>query len=128
VAPADDGNGVFVGRELGGVEEQCGSGDGAAGLGNDAGAGDDGTHGGADFRLSDGDDAIDEGLDVGEVAFAYALGAEAVGDGAAGEFGSPSNDFAGAEAFGGVAGEFRFDAENFGLRTETFDGGGDAAE
>jgi hypothetical protein len=89
---------------LGSVEEQRGGGDGSARLGDDARGSDNGAHGGADFRFSDRDDAIDEGLDVGEVAFAYALGAEAVGDGTAGEFGSPCDDSAGAKALGGIAG------------------------
>ena len=70
------------------MEEQGGGGDGSAGLGDEAGGGDDGAHGGANLGFGDGDDAVDEGLDVGEVALADALGAQAVGDGAAGEFGA----------------------------------------
>ncbi len=102
-----------VSRQLGGVEQQRGHGNGAAGLGNQARGGDNGAHGGANLRFSDGDDAVDKGLDVGEVALAHALGAQAVGDGAAGQFRAPGDDFAGAKAFRGVAGKLRLDAEDF---------------
>ncbi len=67
---------------------------GSAGLRNQPRCGDDGAHGGANLRLGHGDDAIDKRLDVSEVAFAYALRAEAVGDGAAGQFGRPGDNFA----------------------------------
>ena len=110
------------------MEEQGGRGDGAAGLGNETRGGDDGAHGGADFRFGHGDDAVNECLNVGEVALAYGLSAEAVGEGARGELGGPSDDGAGAEAFGGVAGQFRLDAVNLGLWAEPLDGGGDAGE
>ncbi len=78
--------------------------------------------------FSDGDDAVDERLDMSEVAHAYALGAEAVGNGAAGELGGPGDDFAGAEAFGGIGGEFGLDAEDLHVGAQALDGGGDAAE
>ncbi len=65
---------------------------------------------------------------MGEVADAYGLGAEAVGDGAADSLGAPSDDGAGAEAFGCVAGQLGFYAEDFGLRAELLDGGCDSAE
>ena len=65
------------------MEEQGGSGYGSAGLGDEACGGYDGAHGSSDFRFSYGDDAFYKGLEVGEVADAYGLGAEAVGDGAA---------------------------------------------
>jgi len=44
---------------------------------NQTGSGDNGAHGGADLGLGDGDNSVDEGLDVGEVALTYVLGAEA---------------------------------------------------
>ncbi len=110
------------------MEEQGGGGYGSAGLGDQARGGYDGAHGGADFGFGDGDDAFDKGLDVGEVANADGLGAQTVGDGAGGEFGAPSDDPAGAETFGGVAGQLGFYAEDFGLRAELFDGGGDSRE
>jgi len=69
-----------------------------------------------------------ECLNVGEVALAYGLSAEAVGEGARGELRAPSDDGAGAEAFGCVAGQFRLDAVNLGLWAEPLDGGGDAGE
>ena len=61
-----------------------------------------------------GDDAVDVGLDVGEVAHADTLRAKPVGDGAAGELRRPGDDFAFAKAFAGVAGKFRFDADDDG--------------
>ena len=97
------------------MEEQRGGGDRAAGLGNQARCGDDGAHGGANLGFGDGDNAVDEGLDVGEVALAYALRAQAVGDGAAGELGRPGDDVAGAKALRGVAGQLRLDAEDLWL-------------
>ncbi len=66
-------------------QQRCG-GHCAAGIGHQASGSDDGAHGGADFRFGDGDDAIDKGLDVGEVALANGLRAQAIGDCAAGQF------------------------------------------
>jgi len=128
VAAADYGYGCRVGRELGGVEEEGGGGYGSAGLGNQARGGYDGAHGGANFGFGDGDDAFDKGLDVGEVALAYALGAQSICDGAAGQLGGPGDDPASAEAFGGVAGQLGFDAEDSGLGANLLDGGGYSAE
>ena len=59
-----------IGRQFGAVKEQCSGCNGSAGLGNETRGSDDGAHGGADFGFGDGDDAVDEGLDVGEVALA----------------------------------------------------------
>ena len=94
------------------MEEQCRHRHCAAGLGNQPRCSDDGTHCGTNLRFSDGDDVIDEGLDIGEVAFADALRAQAVGDGAAGQLAPPGDDLAGAEAFRRVAGQLRLDAKD----------------
>ncbi len=102
-------------RQLVRMEEQRGSCDGAAGLGNQARSGNDGAHGSANLGLRYGDDAVDESLDVGEVAHADALRAQAVGNGAAGELRRPGDDFAGAKTLRGVAGQLRLDAEDFGF-------------
>src|SRR4051812_40593653 len=110
------------------MEEESGGGDGAAGFGDDARGGDDGAHGGANLGFGDGDDAVHVGLNMGKVTLADALGAQPVGDGAAGELGGPGGDAAGAKAFGGVGGQLRLNAEYPGIGMEQFDRGRGAAE
>ena len=128
VAATDDGHGLAPGRQLIGVKEEGGGRNGAAGLRDDVCGHHNGAHGGADFGFGDGEDAVDVALDVGEVAHADALGPEAVGDGAAGEFGGPLDDSPGSKARGCIPGELWLNAIDLDRGLELFDGGSNAAE
>ena len=96
------------------VEEQRGRRNGAAGLGNQPRGSHDGAHGGANFGFGHGDDAVDECLDVGKVAHADALRAQAVGDRPAGQLRRPGDDLARAKTLRGVAGQLRLNAKDLG--------------
>ena len=115
VAAGEDGDDLFGRRELVGVEERGGEGDGAGGFGGEVGGLQDEAEGGADLVFGDGDDAVDVLEDVLEVALAEGLGAEAIGEGAGGLGGGPLDKGAGVEGLFGVGGEGWFYAVDLGL-------------
>src|SRR5256885_304793 len=104
VASADDGYVQLGVRELLGVKDESGGGDGAAGFGDCVGIGGEIFHGLADFVFGDGNDVVDEGADVLEVDGADALGAQAVGKGAGDLLGGELDDLALTQAGLGVGG------------------------
>ena len=84
----------------------------SARLGNKPGSCNNGSHGGANLRLRHGNHAIDECLDVREIALPDALCAQSVGDGAAGKLRPPRNDLTLAKDLGGIARKLGFDPKD----------------
>ena len=111
----------FIGmREAGGKRHR------AAGLGEDVGLANEGTHGAANLLFADGDDIVDKLLQQLEGDGADRLRAQAIGNGAAGALGFDLDDVAGAEALLRVVGQLRLDGYDFGARSAQFNGRGDA--
>lgn len=108
------------------MEDEPGSGNGAAGFCDCLWIQAQILHGLSDLIFIDGDDVIDVSADMLEVDRANTLRAESIGEGAADLLGRELNDLSLTKAGLGVSSEFRFDTNDFDFGIRQLDGGCDA--